>query len=85
MSKTPTEIWCRSGLYYEYKQDWSEGSWQDNDNCGGEKYVRADRIEELEAKLARAMEAIEAAHDGLDNDVFLILGAALKELKGENQ
>ena len=57
MSKTPKEIWCRSGLYYEYVKDWSEGSWSPT-NDGGVKYVRADRIEELEAKLAKTMDAL---------------------------
>jgi len=59
MSEAPNEIWCDTGLYYEYKTDWSEGSWRNNDNCGGVKYVRADRIEELEAKLAKAVEALQ--------------------------
>ena len=63
MSKTPKEIWCRSGLYYEYVKDWSEGSWSPT-NDGGVKYVRADRIEELEAKLAKAVEALRYALDG---------------------
>ena len=55
MSRTPKEIWCRSGLYYEYVDDWSEGSWSPT-NDGGVKYVLADRIEELEAKLAKSVE-----------------------------
>ena len=57
MSKTPKEIWCSSGLYYDYVTDWSEGSWC-RDNDGGVKYVRADRIKELEAKLAKALGAL---------------------------
>ena len=64
MSKTPKEIWCRSGLYYEYVKDWSEGSWSPT-NDGGVKYVRADHIKELEeenaqlkAQLAKAVEAL---------------------------
>ncbi len=48
MSDTPNEIWCDTGLYYDYKTDWSEGSWRTNDDCGGVKYVRADRIEKLD-------------------------------------
>ena len=59
MTDTPKEIWCSTGLYWDYKDDWSEGSWRDNDNCAGVKYVRADRIEELEAKLAKAVEALQ--------------------------
>ena len=58
MSKTPKEIWCSSGLYYDYVTDWSEGSWC-RDNDGGVKYIRADRIKELEAKLAKVTEELE--------------------------
>jgi len=46
VTEAPKEIWCSTGLYYQYKQDWSEGERCDDDN-GGVKYVRADRIEEL--------------------------------------
>jgi len=70
MSDKPKEIWCDTGLYYDYKEDWSEGSWRNNDNCGGVKYVRSDRIKELEAKLskseallAKAVEALERIED----------------------
>ena len=65
MSETPNEIWCDTGLYYDYKTDWSEGSWRNNDNCGGVKYVRADHIEELEAKLATC-EKYKAAYAECD-------------------
>ena len=34
MAKTPTEIWCETGLYWDYKKDWSEGSWTAT-NSGG--------------------------------------------------
>jgi len=66
MSDTPNEIWCDTGLYYDYKTDWSEGSWRNNDNCGGVKYVRADRIEELEAKLQDQTHLIEQLFALLD-------------------
>ena len=61
MSEAPNEIWCDTGLYYEYKTDWSEGSWRNNDNCGGVKYVRADRIEEFEERLKAATDDAKAA------------------------
>ena len=61
MSDTPNEIWCDTGLYYEYKTDWSEGSWRNNDDCGGVKYVRADRIEELEERLKAATDDAKEA------------------------
>ena len=62
MSDAPKEIWCSAGLYYEYKlgrllsrqrKDWSEGAWSARPDLAAIKYVRADRIEELEAKLAK--------------------------------
>ena len=56
MSKTPKEIWCRSGLYYEYVKDWSEGSWSPT-NDGGVKYVRTDTIPDPAAIWREAMEA----------------------------
>ena len=62
MSDTPNEIWCDTGLYYDYKTDWSEGSWRNNDNCGGVKYVRADRIEELQTQIEELHYAVTAAH-----------------------
>lgn len=54
MSKPPKEIWCSTGLYYEYKKDWSEGEWSAGPDFAAIKYVRADLFEELEAKLAEA-------------------------------
>jgi hypothetical protein len=62
MTDTPKEIWCSTGLYWDYKDDWSEGSWRDNDNCAGVKYVRADRIEELEAQIEEQHNGVTAAH-----------------------
>ena len=56
MSKPPKEIWCSTGLYYEYKTDWSEGEWSARPDFAAIKYVRADRIKELEAKLAQLTE-----------------------------
>jgi len=60
------------------------------------EYVRADRIKELEAKLAKAVEALELAEqlhnagildapDGLFDLVTTTRKAVLAELKGENQ
>lgn len=71
MTDRPREIWCDTGLYWDYVEDWSEGSWRDNDDSGGEKYVRADRIEELEAKLAKAengLFTLSHIHDGNPSD-----------------
>jgi hypothetical protein len=51
MSEAPKEIWCSTGLYYEYKKDWSEGEWSARPDFAAIKYVRADRIEELERNI----------------------------------
>lgn len=76
MSKTPKEIWCRSGLYYEYVDDWSEGSWSPT-NDGGVKYVRADRIEELEAQRKKTYEALLSV-TRLHDEVEANLAKAMK-------
>jgi hypothetical protein len=91
MSKAPKEIWCSTGLYYEYKTDWSEGEWYARPDFSCVKYVRADRIEELEAKLANAMLALDEAIYLLDPDEEDIaketglhrIVAICAELKGE--
>ena len=50
--------------------------------------LMVDRIEELEANLAKAAEAIDEAHTSMmnhcDSDAYLILDHALKELKGRD-
>ena len=73
MSNRPAEIWCETGLYWDYKDDWSEGSWTARRKMTGEKYVRADRIEqlaatceELEAKLAECEARLEKATEALE-------------------
>ena len=88
MSKTPKEIWCSSGLYYDYVTDWSNGSWC-RDNDGGVKYVRADHIEELKAKLAKALEWAEKVRQYAismdDRYLFERAATTLAELKGEDR
>jgi hypothetical protein len=87
MTDRPREIWCDTGLYWDYVEDWSEGSWRDNDDSGGEKYVRADRIEELEAKLAKAVELAEEAFDFNIEDAgpraWHSINDRIEELKGQ--
>jgi hypothetical protein len=91
MRKAPKEIWCSTGLYYQYKKDWSEGEWCDDDN-GGVKYVRADRTEELETKLAKAVEALtdivkdcEAEYPPSHGAIKYFCRTTLAELKGEDR
>jgi hypothetical protein len=55
MAKPPPFIWCNSGLYYDYKKDWSEGSWTTYDD-DGVKYIRVDAKDELEKALRKLKE-----------------------------
>lgn len=80
MSRTPKEIWCRSGLYYEYVKDWSEGSWSPT-NDGGVKYVRADYVEELEAQRKKTYEALLSV-TRLHDEVEANLAKAMDALAG---
>ena len=83
MSKTPKEIWCKSGLYYEYKDDWSEGSWSPTNN-GGVKYIQADRIEALEAQRKKTYEALLNA-TRLHDEVEAKLAKAVEAVWSEYQ
>jgi hypothetical protein len=94
MSDRPREIWCDTGLYWDYVEDWSEGSWRNNDDWDGEKYVRADYVAELEAKLtkseallAKAGEALEGIITdntwGLEHKAYMECRKALAELTKE--
>ena len=97
MIEAPKEIWCSTGLYYEYKTDWSEGEWSVRPDLSHIKYVRADRIEELEDKLSELLTTVEQAietyrqpHYGdtdteLDHayDAINLLREAVKKLKGD--
>ena len=65
MSDRPSEIWCKTGLYWNYVEDWSEGSWWDNGESGGEKYVRAARIEELEGERDEALNQLDSARHSI--------------------
>lgn len=81
MSKTPKEIWCTSGQYYDYVTDWSNGSWSRSSD-GGVKYVRADRLEELEAKLVKCGKYRDAYAecDRISVDRIKELEAVLREV-----
>jgi hypothetical protein len=68
MTDAPERIVCRSGLYYEYSQDWYEGEWvtkEDNETYDFEQeveYVRADLSTYdagFAAGIGAAVEAIE--------------------------
>jgi hypothetical protein len=68
MNEAPMEIWCSSGLYYEYKTDWSEGEWSvKRDLSGVVKYVRGDILynqTHLIAQLFTLLEVTEATDEG---------------------
>lgn len=54
MSEAPERIWVEGSL------EWDSGIWARNIKYDDDvEYVRADRIEELERKLAKAVEALE--------------------------
>ena len=70
MTGAPERIWVAAWR----EGDWSEGDWDDNEGKTlNEKpciqYVQADRIEDLEAKLAKAVEALEKAATDMDDYV----------------
>jgi hypothetical protein len=62
MTDAPERIVCRSGIYYEYSQDWYEGEWvtkEDNETYDFEQeveYVRAD-LSTYDAGFAAGIEA----------------------------
>ena len=90
MSDAPERIWVapwREG-------DWSEGDWDDNEGktlndkpCI--QYVRADRIEALTDKLAKAVEGLEVIRDrqyyrmGPGITAQVIARATIAKIKGE--
>lgn len=56
MSDAPERVWANTGLYWDYRQDWTEGSW--NLDGSGIEYIRADRIEQLEIENERLRNAL---------------------------
>ena len=60
MSEAPERIWVK-----ESYDSWGRyGHWHSDNKGGGEKYVRAEHIEELEAQLEAALEVIERIGKG---------------------
>jgi hypothetical protein len=93
MSDAPTELWadwdydandgvCGVHTHKKYASGYEP-------DCPPIRYVRADRIEELDAKLAQAEDFVlrTIRYAGNNGDDFLAdkARAALAELKGENQ
>jgi hypothetical protein len=70
MSEAPKEIWCSTGLYYEYKTDWSEGEWHARPDFSCVKYVRADRIEELESSIKELFALLDITEETDDGRTF---------------
>jgi hypothetical protein len=61
MSDAPERIWADGNA------EWDSGSWGRSKEFDNDvEYVRADRIEELEAKLAKAVEALQRIADASD-------------------
>lgn len=65
MSKAPERIWAEPGM---------PGYLDEPNRLYTVEYVRADRIEELEARLAKAMEVVEMIASA---DVDAVLGQAV--------
>lgn len=67
MSDTPERVWVK-----ESHDSWGQyGHWYAHGKGGGTEYVRANRIEELKGKLAKAVgatEVLNAACDAMWND-----------------
>lgn len=61
--EVPERIWAGTGLYYDYVQDWSEGSWG-LDGLGVE-YIRADHVDAL--LKAEREKALDASHEYMMN------------------
>jgi hypothetical protein len=84
MSEAPERIWS---LHYECEDEPDAISIGYPERFfGAHEYVRADRIEELEAKLAKVVEALEyyaAPTPTPDVDDSLVARTTLAELKGE--
>ena len=94
MSEAPETIWVGNWLSDLGEiAAWDIGEWRDEPwpTVDVVEYVRADRIEELEAKLERAVEALEGLielHSLSTNEinpksVLEFARSTLAELKGE--
>jgi hypothetical protein len=84
MSDAPERIWADGNA------EWDSGSWGlDKEFDNDVEYVRADRIKELQAKLAKALDGLHEAESAPEPDrhvpefrhVMDIIGAILAELK----
>ncbi len=76
MSKAPERIWIDE-VYGQHPEDWyfTDGKHLTKRQIQDKvEYVRADRIEELEAKLAKAMLVVEMLASA---DVDAVLGEAV--------
>jgi hypothetical protein len=80
MSDAPERIWADGNA------EWDSGSWGlDKEFDNDVEYVRADRIEELEAKLAKAVKALDRIQDGSYGKLAAKARTILAELKGEDR
>ena len=86
MEDAPERIWIDK-TYGQHPEDWNFTDGQHLTKAQLRKkvgYVRADRIEALEAKLAKAVQALDriAGKAPYADDPYDIARAALAELKG---
>jgi hypothetical protein len=62
MADAPERIVCRSGIYYDYSQDWYEGEWVTKED--NETYDFGQEAEYVRADLAPSWQPIETAPKG---------------------
>jgi predicted DNA-binding protein len=84
MSKAPKQIWVWWDDEYDVGVVSKHGDKRYIPDEARE-YVRADRIEELEAKLTKAVEALDRIQDGSYGKLAAKARTILAELKGEDQ
>jgi len=69
MSDAPERVWARTGLYWNYVNDWSEGAWGLSKDDGPVQYIRKDVSDAL-VEAARE----EALRDALSEIQHMVYG-----------
>ena len=70
MDKSPERIWADTGLYYNYTQDWSEGSWGIHEDCGPVEYIRKDVSDAMVAAAYKNIAEVFSNHDVIRRDDY---------------
>jgi hypothetical protein len=88
MSEAPKEIWCSMGLYYDYKKELEAENKRlrlEAAHADDTADAAIERMKEMEAKLAKAVEALVqmVGKKYYADDPWEIARTTLAELKGE--